>query len=57
MNENLWNGNITKYISFCEIDLGVRLELLYSNNIGNINKKFEVIEKVNVLDILTFNKE
>ena len=57
INKNLWNSNITKYIWFYKIDLGDRLGLLYSNNIRNINIKFEVLEKVDILDIITFKKE
>ena len=36
---------------------GVRLGLLYSNNIGNIEAKFEVLENASVLDIVKVKGE
>ena len=42
----LWDRNITKYVSFREVNSQSKLGVLYTNNIHNINAKYEVLEEV-----------
>ena len=39
---------ITKYVSFKEIDVDVKLGILYSNNISNSKGKLEILEDLDV---------
>ena len=46
----LWDRNYTKYVSFWETYPNIRLGTLYLNNIKNVKGKYEVLEKVLVID-------
>ena len=57
MNVKLLDGKITKYVSFREVDLQTKLRALHTNNIHNIDAKYEVLEGVWVLDAIYFDNE
>ena len=41
-------GKITKYVLFKEIEVDVKLGMLYSNNMSNSKGKFKILEDLNV---------
>lgn len=47
MNENYWDSNYTKYVSFKETDSDIRLGTLYSNNAKNMEEKFKILKNTN----------
>ena len=57
VNEKLWNWGYTKYISFKEIDSNLRLGIFHTNNIRNIEGKFEVLENISIIDLVKIKKE
>ena len=54
-NNNLWDGDYTKYVSFKTIDLNVRLGMLHSNNLIDVNAKYKVLEGVSIINIAIYN--
>ena len=57
MDVILQDRDITKYVSFCEIDLQTKLGALHTNNIYNIDTKYEVLEGVKVYNVIDIDKE
>ena len=53
----LQDGDITKYMSFQELDSQTKLGALHANNIHNIDAKYEVLEGVRVQDVIYFDDE
>ena len=56
-NNNLWDRDYTKYVSFKVTDPNVRLGMIHSNNLIDINAKYEVLEGVSVIDIAIYNTQ
>jgi len=56
INIKLWNRDITKYISFQEIDLQTKLGVLHENNMNNSQGKYKVLEGVKVHDVVNIEE-
>ena len=56
MKLQLQDGKYTKYISFTVADLGIRLETLNLNNIRNMEKKYEILEVIDITNTVTIRK-
>ena len=56
INIKLWNRDITKYISFQEIDLQTKLGALHANNMNNSQGKYKVLEGVKVHDVVNIEE-
>ena len=52
MDITLYDRDITKYVSFCEVDLQIKLGALYVNNVQNIQAKYKVLEGVRVYNVI-----
>ena len=53
----LWDGGYIRYILFKGANLKIRLEILYLNNIFNIESKFKVLENKNIIDVVDLNNK
>ena len=56
MKEVLWDKDYARYVSFKRMDLSIQLRMIYSNNMTNIDAKFIVLEGVNIIDIIDYNR-
>ena len=56
INIKLQNRDITKYISFQEIDLQTKLGALHENNMNNSQGKYKVLEGVKVHDVVNIEE-
>ena len=51
MNNSLQDGDYSKYMSFKNTELKVRLGMLHLNNLVEVKEKHEVLERVSAIDI------
>ena len=57
MKKQLQNRDYSKYVSFENTEPSIRLRILYSNNLIEINEKYKVLEGVKVLDVVVKEDE
>ena len=57
MDEVLWEGDYSRYVSFKGTDSKLRLGMLHSNNMVNVEGKFKVLKKVNKNDVISIGKQ